>query len=411
MKTTLSLSEARQLAVSAQFLDGQSQHAVADVIQQLGYLQIDTISVVARTQEHTLWTRLPDFQAAMLYAAQREERSIFEYWGHAMSYLPMQDYRYYLPTMQSFHSPNGNWAKSRYEKVGHLIEPVLQRVKEEGPLKSRDFEAPKSEVSRTWWDWHPEKIVLELLLWRGDLMVVERQGFQKIYDLAERVLPNWVDTSFPTDLEVGRYVVKRALRAYGLATEKEIRTFLHEVKNGTVQAGIQSFLEEGSIQVVEIDSLPGECYYMAVESLENTLIPSTAAREVHILSPFDNLIIQRARIAKLFDFQYSLECYLPAGKRAYGYYVMPILYGTQLIGRLDPKADRKTKTFLLRGIYFEESFQPDEIFFNRLVLRILEMMKFNGCVRVELGFIKPERFQVPMIAALEQLDVAVQAIQ
>ena len=404
MKTTISLAEARRLAITAQCLGDPSLNfptTVAEMIQQIGYLQIDTISVVARTHEHTLWTRLPDFRVEMLYAAQREEHSIFEYWGHAMSYLPMRDYRYYLPTMRSFYNPTGSWTKSRYEKHGHLLEPVLQRVKEEGPLKSRDFEPPKSVISKTWWDWHPEKIVLELLLSRGDLMVVERQGFQKVYDLAERVLPDWVDTTFPTDLEVGRYVVEHTLQAYGFATEKEIRAFLHEVKNDTVQVGLQSCLEEGSIQAVEIESLPGERYYITTDSLKNALNSATIAPDVHILSPFDNLIIQRARIARLFDFQYSLECYLPAAKRVYGYYVMPILYGTELIGRLDPKADRKTKTFHLRGIYFEERFQPEEAFFTRLAQRIKALMKFNGCERIELGFVKPEKFQADLAEALK----------
>jgi uncharacterized protein YcaQ len=388
-----------------------SQANVAELVQQLGYLQIDTISVVARTHEHTLWTRVPGFQAEMLYTAQRDERKLFEYWGHAMSYLPMQDFRYYLPTMQLFQNPSGSWMKSRYEKVGHLLEPVLQRVKEEGPIRSRDFDPPKSESSKTWWDWHPEKIVLEILLSRGELMVLERQGFQKVYDLTERILPDWVDTSYPTDEEVGRYVVERSLQAYGLATEKEMRAFLHEVKNDTVQAGLQSCLDEGKIQPIEVESLPGVGYYAQTESLERNLSSMDLPAVVHILSPFDNLIIQRARIAQLFNFQYSLECYLPAGKRVYGYYVMPILYGTELIGRLDPKADRKKKTFILKAVYFEEDFQPDDYFFTQLARRIQAMMQFNGCVQVELGLIKPERFEAPLIAALNQQDVAAQAIQ
>jgi uncharacterized protein len=410
---TLSLHDARRMAVSAQGLDRlpASQTSVAAVINRLGYLQIDTISVVARTHEHTLWARLPDFTPQELYAAQRDEHSIFEYWGHAMSYLPVQDYRYYLPTMRSFYDKEKGWAKNRYECCGHLIEPVLERIKTEGPLRSRDFEQEPSDEQRTWWNWHPHKMVLELLLWRGDLMVSERQGFQKVYDLAERVLPTWVDTSYPTDEELGRFVVIRTLQAYGVASEKDIRGFIHDFTNDTVQAGLSSLLDEGKIMAVQIEGLNGTPYYVLDGQLDSTQKTAANPKGMHILSPFDNFIIQRERLAKLFDFEYSLECYLPAAKRVYGYYVMPILYGTEMIGRIDPKADRKARQLQLRSLYFEDGFKPDEAFFVQFSERLQSMMQFNGCKQIALGNISNETFREPMLKVLKERGVLAQAIQ
>ncbi|MBI9049900.1 MAG: YcaQ family DNA glycosylase [Anaerolineaceae bacterium] len=411
MKTTYSIAEAKEMAVAAQGLNLQfidQDRTVYEIIRQLGYLQIDTISVVARTHEHTLWTRNNAFFADLLYATQREERSIFEYWAHAMSYVPMKDYRYFLPVMKSFHNREGKWAKERYEKYGHLLDAVYQRVKEEGPMKSRDFTPQKTNTPKTWWDWRPEKIVLELLLWRGDLMVSERQGFQKVYDLTERVLPDWVNTQYPTDEEIGCYIVQQALTAYGIATEKDIRGLFHEITADLVRIGLQAQLEAGIVQSVKIETQPDQVYYVLTDNINDAVINQQA---VSILSPFDNLIIQRERVQQLFDFTYTLECYVPAIKRVFGYYVMPILYGSNLIARLDPKADRKKKNFIIRSLFFEETFQPRDEFYHSFAPRLKGMMQFNGCERIVVEHVAREKEKQPLLAALKACGVEIQASQ
>jgi uncharacterized protein YcaQ len=413
MKTKLSLHEARNIAVASQRLNlepgnNQSQSKVIDIIRQLGYLQIDTISVVARTHEHTLWVRTPDFSTELLYAAQRDDCSIFEYWAHAMSFIPIEHYRYFLPVMKLFHNHENSRAKPRYEKYGHLVDEIYQRVKTDGPMKSRDFAIEIPGQAKTWWDWRPEKIVLELLLWRGDLMVRERQGFQKVYDITERVLPDWVNTDYPVDEEIGCYVVEQALIAYGVASEKNIFGFYHEIAMHTIKQGLQLLLESGKIREVELETHNDQRYYVLSNALEFPVIDQKA---VSILSPFDNLIIQRDRLAQLFEFNYSLECYLPAGKRVYGYYVMPILYGAKLVGRLDPKADRKTKILYLRAIYFEEGFHPDEIFFTHLAKKLAAMMDFNGCESLVLEKLQPQKYRTGLLSALSALHIEFQEIQ
>jgi uncharacterized protein YcaQ len=411
MKTKLSLEEARNHAVTAQRLNikqNQQEIQVIDLIRQIGYLQIDTISVVARTHEHTLWARKPDFSAGLLYAAQRDDRSIFEYWAHAMSFIPIEHYRYFLPLMKAFHNHENSWAKQRYDKYGHMVDDIYQRVKTEGPMKSRDFTPENTEKGKSWWDWRPEKIVLELLLWRGDLMVSERQGFQKVYDITERVLPDWVNTQYPTNEEIGCYVVEQALLAYGIASEKDITGLYHDVTMETVKQGVKALLDMGKIGEIVIESRDGQSYYVLAKTLENHAIDHHA---VSILSPFDNLIIQRDRLSQLFSFTYTLECYLPAAKRVYGYYVMPVLYGNQFVGRLDPKADRKRKNFILRNIYFEEAFAPDDIFYTSFAGRLKSMMIFNGCETISIEGMDREKEKQSLLAALKLQEVEIQAIQ
>jgi uncharacterized protein YcaQ len=180
------LKIARQLILHSQFMDDEShlpagKEGAAQVIERLGYVQIDTISRVERAHHHTVWSRVPTYQPAMMAELQAKEQRIFEYWGHEASYLPMQDYRFYLPRMRSFKDPGNGWHRNLLEKYGNLTPQILERIRQEGPLSSKDFERPVGTKQEGWWDWKPAKTALELLFWQGKLMVAERRGFQRVY--------------------------------------------------------------------------------------------------------------------------------------------------------------------------------------------------------------------------------------
>jgi len=180
---TLSLSDARRLALRGQLLDGgcalpTGVEGVARTIERLGYVQIDTIAAVNRAHHHTLWVRCPDYDPEMLHALQSEDRRVFEYWAHAMAYLPMSDYRYYVPQMNRIREHGTPWMRDWKKKHGAVLDVVLGRIRAEGPLTSKDFEPPPGTKRGTWWDWKPAKRALELLFWQGDLMIAERRNFQ-----------------------------------------------------------------------------------------------------------------------------------------------------------------------------------------------------------------------------------------
>lgn len=374
---------AASLAVERQILGADNglprgAEGIAEAIERLGYIQIDSICVVERAHHLTLRSRCRDYRPGMLDHLHREAKRVFEYWGHAASYLPMSDYRFYLPLMNSFRDPSNRWFRERLEKHGHLMDGILERIRFEGPMGARDFTTDSGRRTG-WWDWKPAKTALELLFWRGDLMVSHREGFHRIYDLTERVLPGDVRTDTPEPDELGRFLVRRALSAYGTATEREVREHIGAGGRRLVGPALAEMVTRGEVVPVTVDGVQGS--FALGELLENRASgsPSDILR---LLSPFDNLIIQRGRARRLFGFDYSLECYVPASKRVHGYFVMPMLHRGRLIGRLDPKADRKLKVLLVRSLSFEERVDVTPDVLDHLARELSDFARFNGCREV-----------------------------
>jgi len=253
-----------------------------------------------------------------------------------------------------------------------LMKPVLARIKKEGPLGSRDFQPSPGHEKGTWWDWRPTKVALELLFWQGKVMISERRNFQRIYDLTERVLPPDTDTTMPDDDELGRFLIRRALGAYGVAQTKEIRAHIHGADNNLIPKTLEAMLDSGEITEITIEKKSNSVHYALTDMIEQFTGIKITTSAVHLLSPFDNLIIQRDRLKNLFDFDYALECYVPAAKRKSGYFVLPILYGDRFVGRLDPKADRKNKTLIIRTILMEPDFKISDKFLKLFAGKLVE---------------------------------------
>jgi uncharacterized protein YcaQ len=375
------------------------------IINQLGYVQIDTISVVNRAHHHVLWSRFPDYNEDSLHQLQSSHRSVFEYWGHAMSYLPMSDYRYYLHRMERFKKPSSPWAKYQLGKTQHLLEPVLKRITEEGPLSAKDF-PHNQKKGGNWWDWKPAKVALEMLFWQGELMITERRKFQKVYDLRERVLPDKIDTRMPARSEVFNFIIRRGLQAMVVATEHELFRFLQpgnsrdsDVQSATreeIHTGLHQLIEKGEVVPVQLTNNSGHISYALKNVLNQSVCGSPEKTFLKILSPFDNLIIQRERTVRLFNFDYSLECYMPVKKRKYGYFVMPIIWNGRFSGRLDPKADRKNNVLHIKSLHLEPDFEPHESFLKQLALQLSQFAGFNKCETVALEKIEPAKLRQPL---------------
>ncbi|MBC8401303.1 MAG: YcaQ family DNA glycosylase [Candidatus Marinimicrobia bacterium] len=385
-QVTITIDQARRLAVRRQLLAmhdfPMGKEAAAQVIEKLGYIQIDTINVINRAHHHTLWTRLPDYRLEYLDELLATDRRVFEYWGHAASYLPMSDYRFYRPAILQSADPHSKWEQERLRNFGHLMEPVLERIGGEGPLGVKDFEAPKDAAKNRWGGRKPEKVALEMLLWRGELMVARRDKFHRIYDLTERVLPVGIDRTLPTGEELARFHVRRALQAFGIATEKEICGHLQLAGKDEIKTAIRELAATGELTEVAIDGQSG-VNWAFTDFLDNFDKPRHNPK-IHFLSPFDNLIIQRRRTKRLFDFDYTLECYVPAAKRKWGYFVLPILWGDRLIGRLDPKANRKKKVLIIQSLQFEPGFDNFDKILPVLAEGLNELARFNGCDKIKI---------------------------
>lgn len=380
----LNKQQAQKLALVCQGLHkanpfGAGIKGTLNTIERLSYVQIDSISVIQRAHHHCLWTRVNNYQPEFLDQL-IEQKQIFEYWSHAAAYLPIQDYRYSLPKKYAIAAGEKHWR----EKNPAAEKKVLERIRQEGPLQAKDFAPVGSKKGSGWWDWKPDKVALEQLFIEGELMVVARKGFQKVYDLTERVLPAGIDIKRPSEDEYNWYLVTRYLEAHGLATIGQIG-YLRKGLNTRIKQTCQQMLENNELQQIEVAGMT----YFCLPNLEDLFKQSTRHSQLRILSPFDNLIIQRQRLAELFNFEYQIECYLPAAKRQYGYFCLPLLWGSEFVGRMDAKIERKTKVLHIQNLHLE-TVKHDE--FIELFQPVLQaFMQFNGGNAIKLHKVSSNR--------------------
>jgi uncharacterized protein YcaQ len=347
---------------------GKGRSGALSTVQHLGYVQLDTLAVVARAHHHTLWARNNAYTEKHLGELLGSGK-IFEYWSHAASYLPMDDFRFSLPRKALHLAGHAHW----FAKNKKLMKFVLDRIRAEGPLQSKDFETDRKRGS--WFDWKPAKIALEQLFMEGSLMVKARQGFQKVYDLTERVVPADVDHTPPTSDEYAEYLVRFNLRALGIATLKDF-THLRRGMQAAVLKALKRMLKDGAVVEVQVDGLK-EPWFVLPETLNRKLKPHSGT---FILSPFDNLVIRRERLMRLFGWEYNLECYLPEHKRRYGYFCLPVLHNGTFAGMFDPKADRAAKAFHVKKLHLVA--KPTDDFKVDFRNALKEFAAFNNCDRI-----------------------------
>jgi hypothetical protein len=367
----LTLKQARRLALAAgagfHRPPGRGPAAVGALVDRIGFVQIDTISVVERAHHHVLAARLPNYQTEWLSRA-----PVFEYWAHAAAYLPWRDFRHTLPRKERVLAHGHDWF--RVEPVD--VDRVLNRIRSEGPLMARDFEAPKRTAG--WWDWKPAKRALEYLFMSGQLMVLPRQGFQKVFDLTERVLPPGTDTRMPSPREHAEWYVDRALDAWGLVARDEI-AYLRREHTDPVSSVLQDREKDGTLTRVDLEGekVP---YWVRTSDLGALDQLPGPGRDLKILSPFDPLLIHRKRLKRIFGFDFTIECYVPAEKRSFGYFALPLLKGDQFVGLLDAKADRATGRLVVKALRYDGK-PKDRPSFDAALAPALE--KFAGLNKVE----------------------------
>jgi uncharacterized protein YcaQ len=360
---TLDPALARRLAVSRQRLTGPppapaGPEAIMSVVTDLGSLQIDPISVVARSHLLVLWSRLGRYDPADVQALLWRERRLFEYWTHAAAIVCTQDYPIHSLLMRRHprHQQLQVWLAANQT----LRRSILRQLRADGPLPTRAIE-DRAEVawkSSGWTGGRNVDRMLDLLWTQGRIMVAGRQGQQRVWDLAERCLPAWAPTHRPPEREVVRLATQRSLRALGVATARDIdRSFTAGRYPGlsSVLTGLQ---RSGQVEQVRLadngTERPGPWYVHADDlPLLERLQSGDWQPRTTLLSPFDNLIINRERTERLFGFQFRLEIYVPKAARRYGYYVLPILHGDQLIGRVDPALDRTAGRLVVNAIHAE----------------------------------------------------------
>ncbi len=387
MTESLSIQQARKLVLLSQRLPppkqpGSAITATLSAIEHLGYIQVDTISVIQRAHHHTLWNRNPRYKTSHLNQL-ITDKQVFEYWTHAAAFLPMRDYRYSLPRKQAIASGAQNhW----YERDERLMKSVLGRIATEGPLMAKDFEQTGKKTGE--WRSKPAKRALEYLFMQGDLMIPYRVNFHKVYDLTERVLPANTDTTLPDPGEYARFLITRYLQVNGLGQSGEIAYLMKNTKP-LVFATLQEMVTNGELLQVKA---VGNSYYALPSSLE-LLNKSLSRSKLKILSPFDNLVIQRKRMKALFGFDYHIECYVPKVKRQYGYFSLPVLWDGKLVARMDCKSERKKSLLHIHHLALEPSLEKTDAFFLALCKELASFLQFNNCGSLQLHRTSPVNFK------------------
>ena len=400
IKRPLELVRLRRLALAAQGLlqaqpYGRGLAGARKAINHIGYVQIDTISVVERAHHHVFHSRVPKFKPAMTNQMLLDG-DIFEYWSHAAAFLPIADYRFSLPYKHAIKSGQTHWNKTPDKK---LMGELLARVRSAGPIRSRDVETNTTKRAG-WWDWKPAKKALEQLYMEGDLMVSDRKGFQKTYDLTERVLPSHVNSQMPSMEELATHIVEQQLRCHGFASLKGLTYLRRHIE---LRKAVKDLINERSAQrtLEQVQVSSGEVFILETGVLERPL-PRLKNR-ILILSPFDNSVIQRERLKALFQYDYQLECYVPAAKRKYGYFCLPLLFRDEFIGRMDCKAHRKISHLEIKSLYFEQHNFDEELVITAFVDAITQFCHFQNCDSVSLTKAHPKQLNQRLQSALKPL--------
>lgn len=376
---TLTKSQSRQIILHAAGLSKRGQfgkgiEAAFKVIDQLGFIQVDTNYVVERAHHHALFSRVPDYKTEWLEELQTDGR-IYEFWTRDSGFMPVSDYRFSLPVQKSYAA---RW-KDIPQPESNLMQKILDRIGREGPLGAKDFDNDRVAKSSGWWDWRPSKVALERLHLSGQLLTTRKKDFHKLYDLTGNIISGDTDKSMPADEEFARHLILRSLQALGIASVKEIAWNGRFVKPD-LKTELNKMVESGEILLVQIEAMKGPMYMLP--GYKNKKIGING--DVFILSPFDILNVFRHRLRDFFNFDYQVECFVPQPKRKYGYFSLPVLTGDTFVARMDSKADRKTQTLIVHNMHFE-NLEVDKVRIEKIRDAIRDFAAFNSCNEIRVA--------------------------
>ncbi|TGT74589.1 winged helix-turn-helix domain-containing protein [bacterium M00.F.Ca.ET.159.01.1.1] len=383
MKDKISLAMARRIALGAQGFNDPRPYSVPDrrhlarVLSRTGLLQIDSVSAVVRAHYMPLYSRLGPYPLALLdSAAVTRKRAVFEYWAHEASFLPVETYPLMRWRMKRAEQGDemylglAKWGRERKE----MIDEIYREVAERGPIAASDIEGHKGNGG--WWGWSEAKHAFEWLFWAGRITTAYRRGFERYYDLPERVLPQAVlDLPVPPVEDAHRELLRISARAHGIATYGDLRDYFR-LAPGDTKNRIEELVEAGELQPVKVEGWDKTAYLH-----KDARIPRRIEARA-LLAPFDPVVFERTRTEKLFNFRYRIEIYTPAEKRQYGYYVLPFLLGDRIVARVDLRADRPASVLRVHAAFAEPDAPPETA--AQLYEELKQMQGWLGLEAIEV---------------------------
>ena len=418
-KVPYPLAAARALALHTQALDApppnskSTADSIYDTIDRIGWVQLDTLQMVRRSQYIALWSRLGPYDTADFdyltfgngTLEGRNDRRLFEYWMHAACIIPLSLYRFTIPTMLGHKYRQGKRRREWLEDPANieLLDAVLERVRENGLARSADFERTDGRRG-TWWDWKPAKIALEHLYNTGELTIANRVNFQRIYGITETVLPDWVDTTPPTEEEAYLTLLDKSARALGICTPMQVPDYFH-MKRTPAKPLIQRMLDEGTLVPVNVELDDGTTTEQVVHRANLPLLDRAADGDITpshttFLSPFDSLFWAKGRDTQFWGFQQILEAYKPAPQRIWGYFSLPILHNDRLVGRFDPKLERREATLRLKHLHLEPGIKPEDDLVSDIAAAMRSFMAFHDATDLVIEQSKPRGLRRKLLKAV-----------
>ena len=384
----LSLADARNLHLAAQGLLNKprrraSLEDIPATISRMSLLQIDTINIVARSPYLVLFSRLGNYPAQWLDES-LARGELMEYWAHEACFMPRSDFRLIRHRMLAPEKMGWKYKDAWMQEHEAEIAQLIQHIHDKGPVRSADFEHPRKGASG-WWEWKPHKRHLEGLFTAGKVMVIERRNFQRVYDLTHRVMPDWDDErDLVSQTEAEIIMLDNSARSLGIFREQWLSDY-YRLKRPALAAWREARAEQQQIIAVHVEKLGNLWLHDdLLPLLERALAGKLTATHSAVLSPFDPVVWDRKRAEQLFDFSYRLECYTPAPKRQYGYFVLPLLHRGQLVGRMDAKMHRQTGILEVISLWLQEGIKPTTMLQKGLRQAITDFASWQQATRVTL---------------------------
>jgi uncharacterized protein YcaQ len=357
--------------------------ALQNLVDRIGFVQVDSINTVARAHEMILWSRRQSFRPSALKRLLEQERSLWEHWTHDASILPSRLHgiwqHRFARDAERLHQNWRRWFREGYEAQ---FDGILDRIAREGPVGTADVGEGELRGRGGWWDWHPSKTALEWLWRTGRLAITRREGFAKIYDLTERVIPEAHRAPVPAE-EVTGWACRSALRQLGFGTPGEIAAYWNAIGPQDAKVWCREALARGEVVEAEIQGAAGQRRRVVLFPATLDEIPPEPTRRLRLLSPFDPALRDRNRAEFLFGFFYRIEVFVPEPKRVWGYYVFPVLEGDRLVGRIDVKAFRDAGALRVKAFWPEAGVRLTKARRAKLEAELDRLARFAGCGRVE----------------------------
>lgn len=371
----------------------QSKTQLLALIERLGFVQVDSINTVERAHHMILFSRNQTYRREHLLSLLELDRALFEHWTHDAAIIPTRFYPYWgLRFIREAARLQDRWRSWRRDGFEQMFDQVLSRVRDHGPTMAREVGEGERRGGAGWWDWHPSKTALEFLWRTGSLAVDRRVGFQKVYDLAERVIPDGHRAVGMDETAFVDWKCAGALERLGVATPGELAAFWGVLSPDEAKRWCDR-QPRGELVEVAVETADGarpRRMLARPESLDSLADLPPPPGRIRVLSPFDPMIRDRQRTARLFGFDYRIEVFVPAAKRRYGYYVFPLLEGDRLIGRLDMKRRGQSGVLSVSGLWLEPGVRLGAGRMDRLEAELDRVRRFVGCERVEMenGWLK-----------------------